>query len=70
MDAALARADTVNGDLNAIVEPMPDRARTMAAGELTGVLAGVPTYIKDTDPIEGQPCRIGSRAIPSTPSAT
>ena len=68
VDAALARAEAVNDDLNAIVEPMPARARTMAAGNPTGVLAGVPTYIKDTDPIEGQPCRIGSRAIPSAPS--
>lgn len=68
VEAALLRADQVNGDLNAIVEPLPERARTMASAGPTGVFAGVPTYIKDTDPIEGVPNRFGSRAMPSHPA--
>ncbi|MEM7341161.1 MAG: amidase [Actinomycetota bacterium] len=68
IDAALARAEAVNGDLNAIAKPLADRARTMAAEGTAGVFAGVPTYIKDTDPIAGVPNRLGSRAMPDTPA--
>ncbi len=69
VDAALARADNVNGEINAIVTPTADRAKNMAAAGTTGVFAGVPTYIKDTDAIEGVPNRFGSRAMPDTPAA-
>ncbi|MEM7095336.1 MAG: amidase [Actinomycetota bacterium] len=68
VDAALARADTVNESLNAIAAPAIDRARTMAADGTSGVLAGVPTYIKDTDSIAGVPNRLGSRAMPDVPA--
>lgn len=68
VEASLARAERVNGDLNAIAEPTVERARRMATAERTGVFAGVPTYIKDTDAIEGVPNRQGSRAMPATPA--
>lgn len=69
IDAALARAETVNGDLNAIVEPTVERAQRMASAVASGVFAGVPTYIKGTDAIEGVANRMGSRAMPDTPAA-
>ncbi len=53
-DAALARVDAVNGQINAVVEHRPaevraaaDRIdRAIAAGEDPGVLAGVPVTVK------------------------
>lgn len=68
IDAALARAGAVDGELNAILTPTVDRARAMAAVGTSGVFAGVPTYIKDTDPVEGVPNTFGSRAMPTTPA--
>ena len=68
VEAAIARAEAVNGELNAIAEPAVERAREMASAGTTGVFAGVPTYIKDTDPVAGIPNRMGSRATPSGPA--
>lgn len=68
VDAALARAEMVDDDINAIAEPIGERARERAAAGTSGVFAGVPTYVKDTDPIEGVPNRLGSRAMPDTPA--
>ncbi|MEM8903542.1 MAG: amidase [Actinomycetota bacterium] len=70
VDAALGRADTAAPVLNAVVERIDERARDAAAGAAAGggVFAGVPTFIKDTDPVEGLPNRFGSRAMPSTPA--
>ena len=68
IDASLARADAVNGEINAVLTPAADRARSMAAAGTSGVLAGVPTYIKDTDPVEGLPNTMGSRAMPQVPA--
>lgn len=70
VEAALDRADTAGPVLNAVVERIDDRAREAAAAARPGegVFAGVPTFIKDTDPVEGLPNRIGSRAMPTTPA--
>lgn len=68
VEASIRRSEAVNGELNAVLEPTLDRARSMAAGDLAGVFAGVPTYIKDTDPIQGVPNRMGSRSMPDSPA--
>lgn len=68
VEAALRRAEAVNEDLNAIAESTVERARTMASAGTSGVFAGVPSYIKDSDAVEGSPNRFGSRAMPITPA--
>ncbi|MFD5700963.1 amidase [Streptomyces lasiicapitis] len=63
LDAALARAEEVNGKINAIVRPMPIVARERAAGSLSGPFAGVPFLIKDLmQDYAGRPTGRGSRA--------
>ncbi len=63
LEAALARAEAVNGKINAIVRPMPVIARERAAGPLSGPFAGVPFLIKDLlQDYEGRPTGGGSRA--------
>jgi amidase len=47
LDAALARAATVNPKLNAIIVPMHDLARQRAREKLDGPFAGVPFLTKD-----------------------
>src|SRR5258706_3871908 len=47
-DAAIARIERVNPQLNAVVTPMFERARERAAGELPdGPFRGVPFLLKD-----------------------
>jgi Asp-tRNA(Asn)/Glu-tRNA(Gln) amidotransferase A subunit family amidase len=63
-EAAIARAEAVNPKINAIVEPLYDRARTAASGPLTGPFAGVPWAVKDLNhPIKGVRLTGGSRAF-------
>jgi amidase len=48
VEAAIDRAERVNGALNAIVTPLYDEARTLAAGPLpAGPFRGVPFLLKD-----------------------
>jgi len=68
VDAAVARAEGVNPVLNAIATPQFDSARARAAAARRGAFAGVPTFIKDTDPVEGVPLLFGSRGMPNEPS--
>ncbi|MQY02808.1 amidase [Actinomadura macrotermitis] len=64
LEAAIARAERVNGRLNAIVRPMYDIARERAAGPLPGPLAGVPFLIKDLmQDYAGLPTGSGSRSL-------
>lgn len=58
--AAIARADAVNADINAIVTPMYEQARAESENA-TGRLAGVPFLIKDLTAVQGVPCSHGSR---------
>lgn len=62
LEAAITRAEKVNDDLNAIVIKMYDDARKNA-GKGKGALAGVPTFIKDTDGIAGYPTQLGTGAL-------
>jgi amidase len=63
LESALARAHTVNPQINAICTPMFDLARQRAIEPLTGVFAGVPFLIKDfLQEHAGIPSTLGSRA--------
>ncbi len=63
LEAAIARAERVNPQLNFIATPLYDYGRQRAATQLSGPFAGVPTLIKDLMPMTGQPTKFGSRAF-------
>jgi len=63
LEAAIARSEAVNGELNFIATPLYDYGRTRAAETLSGPFAGVPTLIKDLMPMTGQRTQYGSRAF-------
>ncbi|MDX2275956.1 MAG: amidase [Hyphomonadaceae bacterium] len=63
LDAAIARTERVNPELNFIAAPAYEFGRERAAGALDGPFAGVPTLIKDLMPLAGYPTRYGSRAF-------
>ena len=65
VDAAIARAERVNGELNAIIHPRYDKARAEAAGDLPdGPLRGVPIVVKDLDGVTaGDPYHAGTRHL-------
>jgi amidase len=67
-EAAIARADVVNPALNAIQHPDFERALAAADRPLSGVFAGVPTFVKDNTDVEGLPSDQGSLAVRSTPA--
>lgn len=61
---AIARAQAINPQLNAIAYTDFDRALEQAATlDLQGIWGGVPTFIKDLIHVEGMPTRQGSLAI-------
>jgi len=68
VEAAVERAQKVNPALNAIATPLFDSARAEATTPLTGAFAGVPSFVKDTDPMKGVPLLFGSRGMPNEPS--
>ncbi len=63
LDAAIARAEAVNGQLNFMASATYDYGRQRAAGALSGPFAGVPTLIKDLMPVTGLPTHFGCRAF-------
>ena len=65
LEAAIARSERVNPELNFITSPLYEYGRTRAAETLSGPFAGVPTLIKDLMPMTGQPTKYGSRAFAS-----
>jgi amidase len=65
LDAAIARAERINPELNFIATPTYDYARARVSGRLAGAFAGVPTLIKDLMPVIGLPTKYGSRAFAS-----
>ena len=68
-EAAIARAEKVNGDLNAIVVKTYEPARANAKAKPAGDLAGVPTFIKDNDNVKGIPTQFGTYAFKAKPAA-
>ncbi len=71
VDAAIARAEALNPQLNFLVTDDFERARARARAPLgDGVFAGVPFLIKDLDDQIGLPTRSGSRSSADLPVAT
>ncbi|MFD5189524.1 amidase [Streptomyces sp. NPDC058357] len=69
LDVAIARAEAVDGELNAIVLPMHELARERAKKPLTGPFAGVPFLIKDlSQDYAGLPTGSGSRSLRHRPA--
>jgi len=65
VDAAITRVEKVNPQLNAVIHPRFDEARSEASGTLPdGPFRGVPMVIKDLDAISaGDPLHFGNRAL-------
>ena len=66
VDAAIARIESVNPSINAVITPLFDEARAAAiSGALpTGPFRGVPFLLKDAGAMQkGQPYYMGNRAL-------
>src|SRR5258708_11629961 len=71
VDAHLARINTVNPTLNAVVRVLADEARAsaaladkrLAAGEMSGPLHGVPFTVKENIDMSGLPTTWGVPAL-------
>ena len=65
VDAAIAQANEVNGDINAIIHPRFERAQKEAdAGLPHGAFTGVPLVLKDLGaPLAGEPHHMGTRFL-------
>ncbi|MGZ8665521.1 MAG: amidase [Solirubrobacterales bacterium] len=65
VEAAIARTEALNPDLNAVIHPLFDEAREAAAGELPdGPFRGVPFMLKDLGAaFAGQPFHLGMRYL-------
>jgi amidase len=64
VDAAIARIERVNPDLNAVIEPRFERAHDEAASPSDGPFRGVPVVVKDLDgPLAGEPYHLGNRLL-------
>src|SRR5262245_17229499 len=63
LEVAIARAEAINGSINAIVHKQYEQAgKAVAAGLPAGPLSGVPFLIKDLGAFEkGEPATYGSR---------
>jgi aspartyl-tRNA(Asn)/glutamyl-tRNA(Gln) amidotransferase subunit A len=68
LEAALARIEERNPELNAIVETFPERSREMAATAPPGPLHGVPVAIKDEWPLPWRAQRFGAADMLATTS--
>lgn len=69
-EAAIARALTVEGSINAVQLACYERARQAAATAPTrsGFFAGVPTFVKDNTDVRGLPTNHGSAALDTPPA--
>jgi amidase len=65
VDAAIARIEKLNGELNAVIHPLYERARTHARGNLPdGPFRGVPIVVKDLDgELAGTPYHAGNKLL-------
>ncbi|MEZ6024373.1 MAG: amidase [Hyphomonadaceae bacterium] len=70
LEAAIARAERVNGDLNFMATVAYDFGRARTAETLSGPFAGVPTLIKDLLDLDGVPTHYGSRAFANNTTTT
>jgi amidase len=65
-DAAIVRAEKVDPELNAVVYAAYDRLKPST---VDGLLAGVPTYVKDNTDVRGMPTNHGTAAYVGKPAA-
>jgi amidase len=65
VDAAIARIEELNPDLNAVIHPLFEEGRAAAAGDLPdGPFRGVPFLLKDLGAaFAGQPLHMGMRVL-------
>jgi amidase len=64
VDAAIERIDKLNGELNAVIHPLYDRARANARNATEGPFTGVPIVLKDLDgELAGAPLHKGNIAL-------
>ncbi len=65
VDAAIDRIEKLNGDLNAVIHPLYEHARTQARGKLPdGPFRGVPIVVKDLDgTLAGAPYHAGNKLL-------
>jgi amidase len=64
VDAAIERIDNLNGELNAVIHPLYERARSRAGNAPDGPFRGVPIVIKDLDgELAGTPYHKGNKAL-------
>ena len=69
VEAAIARTELVNPQLNAVVYAAFDMARAQALDPHGGYFSGVPTYVKDNVYVAGMPTREGTDAWVGKPAA-
>lgn len=69
VEAAIARTEAVNPQLNAVALRSFDRARSQAGNPRGGFFAGVPTFIKDNADVAGLPTMDGADAWTPRPAA-
>ncbi|AWB94068.1 amidase [Aeromicrobium chenweiae] len=67
-EAAIARVELVNPSLNAVQRPDYERALAAVERTPTGLLAGVPTFVKDNTDVAGLPSDQGSLAVKARPA--
>lgn len=67
-EAAIQRAEKVNGELNAIVFKTYDSAREKAKTPKDSLLFGVPTFIKDNEKVKDVPTQMGTGAFKAKPA--
>jgi amidase len=64
VDAAIARIEKVNSEINAVIHERFDRARDDARAAIAGPFTGVPIVIKDLDAaVAGEPCHWGNKLL-------
>ena len=69
VEAAVARAESVDGDLGALAHRAFDQARQQAANPRGGFFSGVPTLVKDNVDVAGMPTQQGTDAFVARPAA-
>ncbi len=67
VEAAIARAERVNPELNALAHVAFDRARAEARAPRGGFFAGVPTFLKDNVDVAHMPTQQGTDAYVGQP---
>ena len=64
VNAAIARVEATNPEINAVIHPLFDRARARAAAPVPGPFSGVPMVVKDLDgQLAGAPLHLGNKLL-------